>query len=279
MQPVKSPAEMTRLVMSLKREGKWIGFVPTMGYLHEGHRSLIRRARKESGAVVVSVFVNPTQFGPKEDFKRYPRNAARDAAMLKKEKVDFLFAPSVRGIYPKGSRARLNPGSLARGLCGPKRPGHFRGVVTVVKRLFDIIRPGAAYFGQKDYQQARIIEAMIRRFRLPIRMVICPIVRERDGLAMSSRNVYLSRSERLRARAIPRTLELARRLIRRRVPPREVEWKAKLYLKPYVDSIDYICVVDPETLRPASSLKKGVLVALACFVGRTRLIDNMLIRR
>lgn len=279
MKVVKSPGALTEHILKLKRKGKRVGFVPTMGFLHEGHLSLIRRARKESDVVVVSIFVNPTQFGPKEDFKRYPRNAKRDLKMLAAEKVDFVFAPTVRGMYPGGLQKCVKPGPLADVLCGPKRPGHFRGVVTVVKRLFDIVQPDLAYFGQKDFQQARIIEEMIKRFHLPIQMKVCPIVREKNGLAMSSRNVYLSQDERIRAGVIPEALSLAKRLIRSKtISLKQVESKVVSFLKPRVDKLNYAKVVDAISLRHAIRRKGSVLVAIACFIGRTRLIDNILIR-
>lgn len=280
MQVVKSPGKLTRILSALQTKGKKLGFVPTMGYFHEGHLSLIRRARQATDVVVVSIFVNPTQFGPREDFSRYPRDRKRDLKLLAREKVDFVLAPSVRAMYPKGSRVFLNPGPLANVLCGPKRPGHFRGVVTVVKRLFDIARPNVAYFGQKDFQQARIIQDMVQSFKMPTRVVICPTMRERDGLAMSSRNVYLTPEERARAQAIPKSLRLAKQLISKNTnTPRGIESKVVAYLKPYVDKIDYVCVVDPRSLRRPSKLRGTLLVALACFIGKTRLIDNLIVSR
>src|SRR3990167_8657969 len=181
MKVIKTPTELNQLVRSMRKAGKRIGFVPTMGCLHEGHLSLVRRARKENEVVVVSIFVNPLQFGPREDFKRYPRNWNGDKNWLRREGVDFLFAPTRACMFPRNFRQFVNPGPLARYLCGPKRPGHFRGVATVVKRLFDIVAPYAAYFGEKDYQQARIIESMVKRFQLPVRIKTSPIVREQDG--------------------------------------------------------------------------------------------------
>ena len=283
MRLVKSPRQLNQIIELLKKKKKRIGFVPTMGYLHEGHLSLVRFSKKETDVTVVSIFVNPTQFGSHEDFKQYPRNLKRDLKLLRLEKVDLVFTPSASAIYPKGFNAFLNPGPLARTLCGSLRPGHFRGVVTVVKRLFDIVLPDVAYFGAKDYQQARIIQDMVKRLHLSIRISVCPIVREKDGLAMSSRNAYLTPEERFRARAIPRALECAKKLLssNRREPfgPRTVERNVTLFLRPYVDQIDYVSLVDAKSLRRAKRLHGKLLLAVACFVGRTRLIDNVVIQR
>lgn len=279
MHIIKLPDQLTEEVLALKIKGKRIGFVPTMGYLHEGHLSLVRKARKECDVVVASIFVNPTQFGPKEDLSRYPRNLTRDSKMLRKAKVDFLFFPTADSIYPKGFRDFVNPGPLAKGLCGLKRPGHFRGVATVVNRLFQIVPADVAYFGQKDFQQARVIQEMVQRFRVPMKIKICPIVREKDGLAMSSRNVYLSEMDRRRAKAIPKSFQAAAKLIRRGVRnPAKIKAAMLQILKPNTDKIDYVAVVDSGRLKPLKHLKNEVLIAVACFVGKTRLIDNLLIR-
>ncbi|MBI4372336.1 MAG: pantoate--beta-alanine ligase [Candidatus Omnitrophica bacterium] len=280
MRVIKSPRQLTQILGRRRKTAKRIGFVPTMGYLHEGHLSLIRRARKENDIVVASIFVNPTQFGPREDFKRYPRNLKRDRSLLKRTRVNYLFIPSTESIYPKGFRDFIDPGPIARYLCGPKRPGHFRGVTTVVKRLFEIVRPDAAYFGAKDYQQAKIIEDMVRRFRLPIRIKICPTVREKDGLAMSSRNSYLSKKNRISAPAIYRSLVLARKLIRLgELSAEKVKKAVRKTLISHVDRIDYIEIVDPKTCAPLRRIKSSVVVAIACYLGSTRLIDNLLIKR
>ncbi|MBI4388000.1 MAG: pantoate--beta-alanine ligase [Candidatus Omnitrophica bacterium] len=280
MKVIKSPNQLTRLILKLKKKKKRIGFVPTMGSLHEGHLSLVRFAAKETSVVVASIFVNPTQFGPKEDFKRYPRNLVSDLKFLRREKVDFVFLPTASSIYPKRFNAFLNPGPLAKTLCGPKRPGHFRGVVTVMKRLFDITLPDIAYFGAKDYQQARIIQEMVKRLHLSIQVKTCPIVREKDGLAMSSRNVYLSLEERLQARAISRVLQFAKSFIRKvHLSPHTIEQNIISLLKPYVDKIDYVSLVDAVSLRKPKRLKGKLLLAIACFIGKTRLIDNVVIQR
>ncbi|MBI4394751.1 MAG: pantoate--beta-alanine ligase [Candidatus Omnitrophica bacterium] len=280
MLTIKNPRELTSILNRDRDQGKRIGFVPTMGYLHEGHLSLIRSARKENGIVVVSIFVNPIQFGPYEDFKRYPRNLKMDQRLLKQARVDYLFAPSTNSIYPKGFRGFIDPGPLARYLCGPKRPGHFRGVATVVNRLFRIIQPDRAYFGAKDYQQAKIIEDMIRKFRLPIQMKICPIVREKNGLAISSRNQYLSKKERIRARSIYRSLTEARKQIRLGEQRAErIKKIIRQILLNYVDKVDYIEIVNPKTCAPIEQVKSSALLAVACYLGSTRLIDNLLVKR
>lgn len=280
MKVIKSPKRLNQMIRSLKLKGKRIGFVPTMGCLHEGHLSLVRRARRENNVVVVSLFVNPKQFGPKEDFKKYPRNFKKDKQFLNSEKINYLFFPTQSSIYPKGFRNYLEPGPLARRLCGAKRPGHFRGVVTVVNRFFEIVEPDNAYFGQKDYQQAKIIEDMVQTRRLNVRIKICPIVREKDGLAMSSRNRYLSKKERVRTKILYQSLNEARTIIRSgEKNPLRVIKSVRSILKPHVDKIDYIELVDPQKLIPLKQLKSSVLIALACFVGSTRLIDNLIVRR
>ena len=280
MKMIKSAKDLNRIIRHLKKEGKQIGFVPTMGYLHKGHVSLVRRARVENDVVVVSIFVNPTQFGPKEDFKNYPRDLNHDRRLLASERVHYLFLPSKSSIYPKGFRNYLKPGPMARRLCGAKRPGHFRGVVTVVNRLFEMIEPNRAYFGQKDYQQGKVIEDMVRRRRLNVRIQTCPIIRKKDGLAMSSRNQYLSKKERICARSLYQSLgEAKKRIQAGETSPSRVKNLMKGMLNRSVDKIDYIELMDPEKLTPAKRLKPPVLIALACFVGRTRLIDNLVVKR
>jgi pantoate--beta-alanine ligase len=279
MKVLRNPKLLTDAMLRLRNRRKRIGFVPTMGCLHEGHLSLVRRARKENEVVVVSIFVNPAQFGPREDFKRYPRQLKQDRKLLKREHVDYLFIPSRQSMYPKGFRDVVEPGPMNKYLCGPKRPGHFRGVATVVKRLFQMVRPCAAYFGEKDFQQARIIEEMVRRIPMPVRIKTCPIVREADGLAMSSRNRYLSKSERVRARALYRSLVIARNYIDsgERDAGRVKKVMRNLLLS-YANKIDYAEAADPKTCAPLKRMERHVLLALACYVGRTRLIDNLVIR-
>ncbi len=280
MKVIKSSNQLQQILQQLRMRGKRIGFVPTMGYLHEGHVSLVRRARRENDVTVVSIFVNPTQFGPKEDFKNYPRDLRRDKRLLSTERVDYLFTPDRSSIYPKGFRNYINPGPVARYLCGAKRPGHFRGVATVVNRLFEIVRPHRAYFGEKDYQQLKVIENMVRKQNLKIRIQGCPIVREKDGLTMSSRNRYLSKTERIRAQALFQSLNLAKRLVREgKKSPKQIKQTTEVFLAPYVDRLDYFELVDAEKLVPLKRLKPPILIALACFVGQTRLIDNLVLKR
>ncbi len=280
MKIIKSSNQLHKIMGLFRKKGKRIGFVPTMGYLHEGHVSLVRRARRENDIVVVSIFVNPTQFGPKEDFKLYPRNLKRDKQLLSPKKVDYLFLPIRSSIYPKGFQNCLEPGPLAHPLCSAKRPGHFRGVVTVVNRLFEIVQPDYAYFGEKDYQQAKVIQDMVKTRNLSVHIRTCPIVREKDGLAMSSRNRYLSKTERIRARALSRSLTEAKKIIQDgETNPFQVKKGIRIFLKSYVDKIDYVELADPNKLTPLKRLKLPVLVALACFIGPTRLIDNLVVKR
>ena len=277
MRLIKKAKEMQAISLAERRVGKRVGFVPTMGYLHEGHLSLVRRAREENDIVVVSIFVNPTQFGPREDFDRYPRDLERDAELLRKEGVDYLFHPTAEEMYPKGFSTFVEVKGLTEGLCGAKRPGHFRGVATVVTKLLNIVQPDRAYFGEKDFQQLQVIKRLVEDLNIPVEVVGCPIVREEDGLALSSRNVYLSREERESALSLYRGLKLAKELFEggerdAEKIKREVE---KLILShPRVSKIDYVEIVDSKTLKPVKEVKEGDTIALAVFVGKTRLIDN-----
>ncbi|HET9951199.1 MAG TPA: pantoate--beta-alanine ligase [Candidatus Eisenbacteria bacterium] len=277
MKHVRRVAAMRALVRDARRRGKSVGFVPTMGALHEGHLSLVRRARRAHDRVVVSVFVNPLQFGPKEDFRRYPRNERRDAALCRGAGCDWFFRPSVEEIYPEGFQTSVLPGPLASRWEGAVRPGHFGGVLTVVLKLLQAVEPDTLYLGQKDAQQAAVVGAMMRDFALPSRLSVAPIVREPDGLAMSSRNAYLGPEERARAAGFPRALAAAAALARRGVrDTRRLEAEAKrvLQLEAKPDAIDYVAVVDPETLEPIRRLTARGLILGAIRVGRTRLIDN-----
>lgn len=256
-----------------------VGFVPTMGYLHEGHLSLIRAARAETRHVVVSIFVNPTQFGPGEDLDRYPRDFERDERLAGEVGADIIFYPKTEDMYPPGFSSYVVPEGLDRHLCGASRPGHFRGVMTVVLKLFTIVRPDHAYFGQKDIQQARILEQMVRDFHLPVTMHICPIVREPDGLAMSSRNVYLSPDERRQAVCLSRALELCREAVA--AGERQTEPLIRR-MTDYISShnlaeIDYVQIVDYETLQPVEMVRRKAVAALAVRFGDTRLIDNTIL--
>ncbi|WP_456342540.1 pantoate--beta-alanine ligase [Thermovibrio sp.] len=277
MRIVKSVKEMQAISLALKRVGKEVGFVPTMGYLHEGHLSLVRRARSENDAVVVSIFVNPTQFGPNEDFEKYPRDLERDAELLRREGVDYLFHPKAEEMYPEGYSTFVEVLGLTEGLCGAKRPGHFRGVATVVTKLLNIVQPERAYFGEKDFQQLQVIKRLVKDLNIPVKIVGCPIVREKDGLALSSRNTYLSPEERESAVALYRGLKLAKELFEKgeRSAEKIKEEVEKLILSyPKVKKIDYVEIVDSETLKPVKEVKEGDTIALAVFVGSTRLIDN-----
>lgn len=266
----------------VREEGKTIGLVPTMGYLHEGHLSLIRASGKECDVIVVSLFVNPTQFGPKEDFNKYPRDNKRDISLLEKERTDVLFMPSEKDIYPEGPAVEIRAREqLANALCGASRPGHFDGVVTVVAKLFDIVNPDAAYFGQKDAQQVIVIKGMVDDLKMDVDIRTLPIVREKDGLAMSSRNTYLSADERQQALSIFRGLEKARENIAsgERSAGKTKE-KILGILSEYKDvKVDYVEVVDAERLTPLKNIDGKALIAVAAFVGNTRLIDNILIGR
>lgn len=255
-----------------------------MGALHEGHISLIKRARRENKTTVVSIFVNPTQFGPKEDLSRYPRPFKWDAGLLRNLKVDILFHPSVKEMYRFEPRTEVRVPELTRTLCGSphsRGPAHFNGVGTVVAKLFNIIRPQKAYFGMKDFQQLRVIETMTRDLNFGIRIVRCPTVREKDGLALSSRNSYLSKAERASAPLFHRSLQQGRKLLRSRsgASPKMVQNKLKTLIKAIPGSkIDYLELVDPTTLQPKRSGSGPVLLAGAIWVGKTRLIDNILVQ-
>jgi len=256
-----------------------LGFVPTMGALHEGHLSLVRAAKAACDAVVVSIFVNPTQFGPREDLAKYPRPFERDCGLLQKEGVDFLFAPSAEEMYPQGSVTWVEVEGLSEKLCGRSRPGHFRGVTTVVSKLFHIIQPSAAFFGQKDAAQCAIIRRMVRDQNFPVEMVVCPIVREPDGLAMSSRNAYLSPSERKSALVLYRALSEIQSCFEHseRSAARLIAAGKKVLAEEPGARLDYLEIVDPESLGSVPVIGGTALVAVAAFVGSTRLIDNILL--
>lgn len=279
MKIIRSIKEIKKELARYKKQGCTVGFVPTMGYLHEGHLSLIRQARNEADVVVVSIFVNPTQFGPKEDYRKYPRDLKSDLNLCRNAGVDYLFAPAAISIYPREYSTYVSVEGLTENLCGRFRPGHFRGVTTVVTKLFNIVRPDIAYFGQKDTQQAIVIKRMVRDLNMDIRIKVMPIVREKDGLAMSSRNVYLSSDERKRAAMIYRSLQEARDLIKlSKKDARDIKLKMRKILSSVATKIDYVSIVDPETLRDVNTIKGRVLIALAVWIGKTRLIDNIVVR-
>ncbi|MCI0376587.1 MAG: pantoate--beta-alanine ligase [Gemmataceae bacterium] len=266
-------------IAQAKGRGLRVGFVPTMGALHEGHASLIRAARAECGFVVVSIFVNPAQFGPTEDLARYPRPFEKDVMLCANEGVALVFHPNPTVIYPPGYKTVVEVRELQEVLCGASRPGHFGGVATVVLKLFNIVQPDLAYFGQKDAQQARLLEQMVLDLNLPVTMRICPIIREEDGLALSSRNVYLSAEERKHATVLYRALEEMRQRVAsgERSAAALVRIAADLVAGTPGARLDYASIVDWQTLRPLDVLSGQVLVALAVYFGATRLIDNVLL--
>lgn len=269
-----------RAIAAARAEGKVIGLVPTMGALHDGHLSLIRRARTECGFVVVWIFVNPTQFGPHEDLDRYPRDLERDRMLATQAGADVIFNPNVGDIYMPDHSTWVEVEHLGDGLCGASRPGHFRGVCTVVAKFFNICAPDRAYFGQKDAQQLAIIRRMVRDLNFPVEVIACPIVREADGLAMSSRNVYLTPEERRQATVLNRSLREVERLVaagEKDVAKLEQAMRVVLASAPLAQ-VDYASIVDAHDLQPVATIEGECLVAVAVKFGSTRLIDNTTIR-
>jgi len=269
----------TRLACSdLRRSGK-LGFVPTMGALHEGHLSLVRAAKDASNAVAVSIFVNPTQFGPTEDLAKYPRQLERDCQLLEKEGIDLVFAPPSEEMYPKGEVTWIEVQGASEKLDGRSRPGHFRGVTTVVAKLFHIIEPDLAFFGQKDAAQVANIRRMVRDLNFAVEIRVCPIVREPDGLAMSSRNAYLNPEERQRALTLRRALVKVEQKFQKgeRQAAALVRAAAEVFAQESQVRLDYFEIVDPDTLDPVANIAKPTLVAVAAYVGTTRLIDNSIL--
>ncbi|MEJ5257267.1 MAG: pantoate--beta-alanine ligase [Fervidobacterium sp.] len=277
MRLVHTVSEMKRITKELREKNKTIGFVPTMGYLHKGHLSLVEQARKENDVVVVSIFVNPTQFGPNEDYSRYPRDLERDLRLLEPLGVDYVFNPPVEEMYPQFYSVYVDEIELSKYLCGASRPGHFRGVCTVVAKLFNIVKPTRAYFGQKDAQQFRVLKRMVENLNMDVEMIEMPIVREEDGLAMSSRNVYLNEEERKEATRLYKSLLKAKEMIEsgERNVNKIKEEMLKILDHPLL-RIDYVEIADEKTLTPVESIDGKVLIALAVFVGKARLIDNMI---
>jgi pantoate--beta-alanine ligase len=285
MREVGDAKALRGMIHEARCSGRTIGLVPTMGYLHRGHLALVERARAENDVVVVSIFVNPTQFGPNEDFERYPRDLERDRRLAREAGVDLLFTPDAGTMYPTGPRGQevwVEPGSLASYLDGASRPGHFRGVLTVVAKLFNMVQPDRAYFGQKDGQQAVIVARMGRDLAFPLEVRVVPTVREPDGLAMSSRNVYLSAEERSQAVALWRALERAQSEIRAgERDPRRIEAAIRDFIAKSAPlaRVDFVSVAGLETLQPLSEpIQDDVIIALAVFFGKTRLIDNLVVR-
>jgi pantoate--beta-alanine ligase len=278
---ITQTVSQTRQALAAARaKGLTVGLIPTMGALHAGHVRLIRAARAANSFVVVSIFLNPTQFGPGEDLSRYPRPFETDVAFCAAEGVDLVFYPEADVMYPAGYHTFVEVQELQNVLCGASRPGHFRGVATVVLKLFNIIQPNVAYFGQKDAQQLRIIEQMVRDLDVPIRIEACPIVREADGLALSSRNMYLNPEERRHATVLSSSL----RALSDKVGTGErraaalIEQAQALIAKVPGARVDYVSIVDADSLKPLEILQGKVLVALAVFIGRTRLIDNIILQ-
>ena len=267
---------MTAHSSRLRDEGDRIGFVPTMGYLHEGHLSLMHQAREDNHALVVSIFVNPTQFGPNEDYDSYPRDLEQDMGMLREVGCDVLFTPSAEEMYPDGNVTTVSVAGLTDRLCGASRPGHFDGVTTVVNKLFNITKPHRAYFGLKDYQQYRVLSKMVTDLDMDIEVIGLPTVREDDGLAMSSRNAYLSADERESALTLSRSLEAAQELVAEgEGDPAIIESRVKKLIEEQpLLTVDYISVVDAEELAPVTTINRQALLALAVRVGGARLIVN-----
>lgn len=275
---VTTVAELRGALGPVRGQGKKVGLVPTMGALHDGHLSLVRAARSECGFTVATIFVNPSQFGPGEDLARYPRPLSRDLELLAGG-ADLVFVPGESEVYPRGFDTWVEVGSVAKPLEGASRPGHFRGVATVVLKLFNMVRPDTAFFGQKDYQQSLVIRRMVADLDLPITIRVCPIVREPDGLAMSSRNAYLSPDERRRAVALSRGLGIAAAAVAagdRRAASIAAKVRETLLAAAPV-AIDYVAVADPESLEPVDAIRGPALVALAVKIGSTRLIDNAIV--
>lgn len=276
MRTIGTIAALRERLTAHRRAGRSIGFVPTMGYLHQGHMSLVARSKAENDVTVVSIFVNPLQFGKNEDLAKYPRDLARDSLMLEAAGVDFLFAPDVEAMYPEPMQTVVDLPVLGGQLEGEARPGHFAGVATVVTKLFNIVQPDAAYFGEKDYQQVTIIRRMVDDLALPVRVVPAPTIREADGLACSSRNVYLSPEERAAAVIVPKALKEADRLVAAGLrDPKELEEAIKTFIRtePLADP-EVVAVRDPNTLEPLERIGSTALILLYVRIGQTRLLDN-----
>ena len=279
MEIIKDLGRLKEVVGQVRAAGQTIGMVPTMGYLHQGHLTLMREARKRCDLVVVSIFVNPLQFGVGEDFEEYPRDLTRDAELAGGVPVDIIFAPPVAALYPKGYNTFVEVEGITESLCGCSRPGHFRGVTTVVNKLFNLVEPHVAYFGQKDAQQVVVIKRMVEDLNMNLEIVTVPIVREADGLAMSSRNVYLSPEEREAALVLSRSLTTAGELIDRgeRDARKVRETMVAMIEGEPLATIDYVEIVDLANLQPIDRLTGPVLIALAVRIGKTRLLDNKMV--
>jgi len=276
MKVIGNPQKLTKIIKQISCKGKSIGFIPTMGALHLGHLSLIKQAAKDSDIVVVSIFVNPEQFGPKEDLKKYPRPLKKDLELCRKSGVDLVFLPNEEIMYPQGFSTFVEVEGLGKKLCGISRPGHFRGVATVVAKLLNIVAPDILYLGQKDAQQAIIISRMIKDLNFPVKVKIMPTVRQKDGLALSSRNIYLNNGQRKEAAVLSKALALAKSLIAggQRDTARIISRMRQLIEKKKQVEIDYVAIVDLEKFQNINKINQSCLIALAVKIGKTRLIDN-----
>ena len=279
MRVIHTIGEMRAASRAAKARGARLGLVPTMGALHEGHLSLVRAARARSDVVAATIFVNPTQFGPSEDFSKYPRNLQNDSALLEREGVELIFAPAVGEMYPAGAITWVTVEGMSDRLCGASRPGHFRGVTTVVAKLFNIAEPDVAFFGQKDAAQVAIIRRMVRDLNMPVQIEVCPIVREPDGLAMSSRNSYLNAVERTAALTLYRSLTRAEELFKsgEKDSAKLIAVGTKEFDSEPAVRLDYFEIVDPDSLQPVLAVERPALAAVAAYLGKTRLIDNILL--
>ncbi|MER1999808.1 MAG: pantoate--beta-alanine ligase [Lysinibacillus sp.] len=279
MQVIHTVRELRDVIANIRAVHKTIGLVPTMGFLHEGHLTLATEAKQENDIVVMSIFVNPTQFGPNEDFDAYPRDLPRDVALAETVGVDYIFAPSVEEMYPTDGGIYIRAGRQAELLCGASRPGHFDGVLQVVAKLFNLVQPTKAYFGQKDAQQLAIIQTMVRDYNFPLEIRSVPIVREESGLAKSSRNVYLTDEDREKSVAIYNALQLAKEALLAGEPVEEAVAHAKLFIEAHTGGrIDYVEALSYPDLTPFTEESKDVLIAAAVFIGKTRLIDNVMFK-
>ena len=280
MKVISKIDQMKKYVQKAKKAGKTIGFVPTMGYLHQGHLSLMRRARTENSLLIISIFVNPAQFGEGEDYNEYPRDLRRDKKLARELGTDLIFAPSVRQMYPRGYSTFVQEEKLSKHLCGLSRPAFFRGVTTVVAKLFNIVNPTRAYFGQKDFQQLVIIKRMVKDLNLNVKIISLPLIREKDGLALSSRNSYLNRKERKSSLVLHQSLKKAKKLVEsgERDSRKIVNQMKRIIREEKLAKIDYLKICDPQTLEDVEKIEGRTLVALAVWIGKTRLIDNMVIK-
>jgi pantoate--beta-alanine ligase len=279
MKIIKSPDSMHSDSRRARAAGESIGLVPTMGFFHEGHLSLMKRARKDCDRVVVSLFVNPTQFGPGEDFAAYPRDFRSDCRKAKESGVGVIFCPEPENMYPQGFQTYVQVDEITKGLCGRSRPGHFIGVTTIVSKLFNVVAPDRSYFGKKDYQQFVVIKRMVADLDIPVKIIGCSIVREKDGLAMSSRNTYLKPDQRKAALCLSEALKAGRKMIKNGIkdPAKIVKTMNKIVVDAPPARVDYLEIIDPDNLQPLKRIEKSALLAVAVFVGKTRLIDNQVV--